>query len=191
MSIVSLVSGGLDSTVMALLISEIEIEQFPLFINYGQRSIEDEWLNCKQAFESLKLPTPYYLDVSSYGKMVPSGLTNKSLDVVEDAFTPGRNFLFLTLASSYAAVVKADSLAIGLLNEETAIFPDQSDIFLEKANEAINEALFNNLRVVTPLRDFYKQDVVTLAKNKNITQYYSCHTGGNVCGECIACKEYG
>lgn len=36
MAIVTLTSGGLDSTLMAVLTSQSNIQQFPLFVNYGQ-----------------------------------------------------------------------------------------------------------------------------------------------------------
>jgi 7-cyano-7-deazaguanine synthase in queuosine biosynthesis len=38
MSIVTLVSGGLDSTLVALLARDEGLEQYPLFVDYGQRA---------------------------------------------------------------------------------------------------------------------------------------------------------
>ena len=43
MAIVTLVSGGLDSSLMAVLANENGNKQFPLFINYGQLGFEQEW----------------------------------------------------------------------------------------------------------------------------------------------------
>ena len=42
MSIVTLVSGGLDSTLVAKLAQEEGLRQHPLFIDYGQRSRDRE-----------------------------------------------------------------------------------------------------------------------------------------------------
>ena len=48
-----------------------------------------------------------------------------------------------------------------------------------------------DIKILTPLRSFYKQDVVALAKEKKIFDTYSCHSGSKMpCGKCIACEEY-
>jgi len=78
-----------------------------------------------------------------------------------------------------------------LLKEETTIFPDQRDDFLVIAENSIAMALGRKIKIITPLRDFYKKDIVNLAKSKGITNYYSCHTGNDIpCGKCISCQEY-
>ena len=48
MSVVNLVSGGLDSTLIAVMMREEGIEQFPLFIDYGQRAAKREWDTCQE-----------------------------------------------------------------------------------------------------------------------------------------------
>ena len=49
MSLVTLTSGGLDSTLMVVLAKEEAVDQYPLFINYGQRSLKREWQACQLA----------------------------------------------------------------------------------------------------------------------------------------------
>ena len=47
------------------------------------------------------------------------------------------------------------------------------------------------IRIIVPLSDFRKADVVALATEKGIGPTYSCHFGDKVpCGMCIACKEF-
>jgi len=191
MSTVLLTSGGLDSTLMAVLAQESGITIYPLFIDYGQLSREKELTACRAAFKKLRLPQPEIVDVSGFGKFFPSGITNSKKHIIEDAFLPGRNFLFLLLGSAYAYKVNADAVAIGLLNEESSIFPDQTKAFIEKAEDAIAQALGTRILVLTPLISFTKADVVSLAKAKGIKGTYSCHGGfDNPCGVCIACKEF-
>ena len=48
MGIVTLVSGGLDSTLMSMLIREEGVPLFPLFIDYGQLAVSREWEACKR-----------------------------------------------------------------------------------------------------------------------------------------------
>ena len=50
MSVVPLVSGGLDSTLMSVLADDEGLTQYPLFIDYGQRSAAMEWQACRKLF---------------------------------------------------------------------------------------------------------------------------------------------
>jgi len=77
MAIVSLVSGGLDSSLMSLLAKENDNMLHPLFINYGQLSYEKEWLACQTMHHKYGLPIPKKMDIDGYGKTILSGLTSK------------------------------------------------------------------------------------------------------------------
>ena len=191
MSIVTLVSGGLDSTLVAKLSQEEGLRQYPLFIDYGQRSRDRELAACRRAMDDLGLPEPKVANLSGFGELIRSGLTDTTLHVVHDAFTPGRNMLFLLTAAAYAYKVDADAVSIGLLHESTSLFPDQSSAFLNEAENMITRCMGRTIRVLAPLADFYKADVVGLALEKGIQNTYSCHMGGEeACGMCIACNEF-
>jgi len=191
MSIVTLVSGGLDSTLLAKLAQEEGLNQFPLFIDYGQRSLALEFAACQRAMAHLQLPQPEVANLAGYGALIRSGLTDSSLRVREDAFTPGRNMLFLLTASAYAYQVEAEAVSIGLLHEDTSLFPDQTSSFLREAESMIETCMGRNIKVLAPLSKFHKIEVVELAENKGIRDTYSCHAGEEEpCGACIACREY-
>lgn len=191
MSIVILVSGGLDSTLVAKLAQEENLEIFPLFVNYGQISYAREFEACVTSMKKLALPPPKVANLSGYGKLIRSGLTDPSLRILEDAFTPGRNLLFLLTASAYAVQVGANAVSIGLLHEATTIFPDQTRKFLDEAERIIELTMGQKIRILTPLSEFFKRDVVALAENKGISGTYSCHFGKEQpCRKCIACKEF-
>ncbi|WP_417247425.1 7-cyano-7-deazaguanine synthase [Celeribacter sp.] len=191
MSIVVLVSGGLDSTLVARLAKEEGVNVYPLFVNYGQRSMRREFQACLMSMKAMNLPEPKIADLAGFGQLIRSGLTDSSLRVLEDAFTPGRNALFLLMASSYAYQMNADAVSIGLLSEETSLFPDQTKQFLSNAESFIEVALGRKISILAPLADFNKQDVVQLAAQKGIAGTYSCHVGGEIpCGKCIACLEF-
>lgn len=191
MSIVTLVSGGLDSTLVAHLAKEEGLRIHPLFVNYGQRALERELAACKRAMIKLELDNLQVADLSGFGALIRSGLTDPSQRIVEDAFTPGRNMLFLLVASAHAYKVGADAVSIGLLHEETALFPDQTSGFLREAESLISRIMGRELRVLAPLAAFHKDEVVALAKIKGIQGTYSCHMGEEEpCGNCIACNEF-
>jgi 7-cyano-7-deazaguanine synthase len=191
MSIVTLVSGGLDSTLMATLAKEEGIRQFPLFIDYGQISRSRELAACKYNLSQLGL-TPKVVELSGYGQLVSSGLTDPVKRVFEDAFTPGRNLLFLLVGSAYGYQVMADAVAIGLLHERASIFPDQTRAFIKRTEVLIGQALGKSLRIIAPLMAFSKGEVIRLAKARGIKNTYSCHAGTvPPCGVCVACREFG
>lgn len=191
MSIVNLVSGGLDSTLAGVITLEEGIEQFPLFIDYGQRAAEREWVACQAVHHKQGLPVPIRMDISGFGRIIASGLTNSDLDVKHDAFTPTRNFMFLLIGSAYAYQVGASAVAIGLLSERYSLFPDQRPAFTQQAESAICTALGRQIKIITPLFDFSKADVVKLARDKGVTGTYSCHVGSEEpCGRCISCLEF-
>ena len=190
MGIVSLVSGGIDSTLMSLIAHEEEITLFPLFINYGQLGVEKEWVACQRLHKKFGLPPVTYMDLSGFGKTISSGLTDRNLRINEDAFLPGRNLLFVLAGAAYACKVQANSVALGLLNPADHLFPDQTERFVEKCEKIIEIAIGSRILVLTPLIDFSKRDILVMAQTRGIEHTYSCHAGEDKpCGVCIACVE--
>jgi 7-cyano-7-deazaguanine synthase len=141
--------------------------------------------------EVIGLPTPKIAELNGYGQLIRSGLTDPTQRILEDAFTPGRNMLFLLTAAAYAYQVGADAVSIGLLNEASSLFPDQTSEFVRRSEDMISLCLGRKIRVLTPLSAFQKRDVVMLANSKGISSTYSCHAGAaEPCGACIACNEF-
>jgi 7-cyano-7-deazaguanine synthase len=191
MSVVTLVSGGLDSTLVSLLAREEGLEQYPLFIDYGQRARDKELAACRAVLARLGLPEPKVAELNGFGGLIRSGLTDPTLRVLEDAFTPGRNLLLLLMASAYAIQCGADAVSIGLLHEDASLFPDQTSAFLRQAEALLSASMGRSIRVIAPLAAFHKVDVVALAQEKGVVGTYSCHLGHDeACGACIACKEF-
>jgi len=190
MSLVTLVSGGIDSTLMALLAKREGLQQHPLFIDYGQLCAEREWNACRSVLREFRLPEPTRMDLNGFGRTIPCGLTSRRFRVNEDAFLPGRNLLFLVAGAAYAYSVNARAVAIGLLSERYKIFPDQTAIFLKGSNALLNASLGTDMKVVAPLMGLSKGEVLKLARKHGISRTYSCHSGGeHPCGRCISCQE--
>ena len=190
MGIVTLVSGGLDSTLMSLMAFEEGTPLYPLFINYGQLGADKEWEACKSVHEKHNMPLVTYMDLSDFGKNIPSGITDTELRINEDAFLPGRNLLFVLVGAAYAVTVQANSVAIGLLNPVNLLFPDQTREFVQEAEKVIEIAMGVHIEVLTPLIEFSKLDVIYMARDRGIEGTYSCHAGEDTpCGLCIACIE--
>jgi 7-cyano-7-deazaguanine synthase len=187
---VTLVSGGIDSTLMAVMANEERIRQHPLFIDYGQLSAKREWKACRSNHHKFGLPKPAYTNLGGFGKLIPSGLTDRRARINEDAFLPGRNLLFLLVGASYAYRVKANSVAIGLLSDTHRIFPDQTASFVNQCEALLKSAMDYKVKLVTPLMHLTKRDSIELARLRGITGTYSCHAGRDEpCGLCVSCKE--
>ena len=191
MSLVTLVSGGLDSTLMCFLAAEEGIELLPLFVDYGQLAATKELTACRNNFRDLGFPDPEIINLSGFGRTIKSGLTCESKDIFLDAFLPGRNMLFLLVGAAYAYQKNAKSVAIGLLREDAALFSDQTRQFLSMAEDLLGLILEHPIQVLAPLMSMTKAETVALAKAKGVSGTWSCHKGGpKPCGLCIACREY-
>ena len=189
MRVVTLSSGGVDSSVTMLLLKERNYSVFPLFVNYGQLSAEREWHACQSICKFLDLK-PERMDVQGFGKSIPSGITNRDCDVEKDAFLPTRNLLLLTLGAAYGYVKAAHVVAISLLSNP--IFPDQTKDFVQEAQKTISKALGVDVTILAPLISLDKSDTLRLARKYGlpVEDTYSCHLGGEKpCGRCISCQE--
>jgi len=190
MALVTLVSGGLDSTLMSLLAFEEGIKLYPLFLDYGQLGSSKEWRACQLLHKRYGLPKVTRMDVAGFGRVVPSGITNSRMRVNEDAFLPGRNMLFVLCGAAYACAVDANSVAIGLLNPEDRLFPDQTREFLDQCEVVIEVAMGRRISILAPLLQLRKRDILAMVKSRGVSGTYSCHAGGDKpCGECVSCLE--
>ena len=130
------------------------------------------------------------MDISGFGKLIPSGITNRDFNIESEAFLPTRNLLLLTLGAAYGYTKSAYVVAIGLLSNP--IFPDQTKEFIQEAQKTISTALGIDVSILSPLISLNKIDTIMLARKYGLPleHVYSCHSGTkNPCGYCISCKE--
>lgn len=192
MRVVSLVSGGIDSIVMAKILQRQGFDQLPLFVDYGQRTLDREWEACQAMCADIGLTPPLRIDLSGFGKVIPSGLTGPEGDYRASAFVPGRNLMFLVVAAGVGHARKIDTIAIGLLSSGPQSFPDQTEDFVLNANFALNSALGASIKILTPVNAYSKRQVIELAVELKLplSKTYSCHSGEQqYCGKCVPCRE--
>lgn len=189
MRVVALASGGLDSSLMCLLLKNRGFHIQPLFIDYGQLAGKREFEACQSLMDYLSIGGLEYMDISHFGKKIKSGLTTAEMDITKP-YLPNRNLLFLIAASSYAVVEGVPNVAIGLLS--THVFPDQTKEFIESAQATLQVALGTEMNILSPLIGLNKKDILRLAEHHNFPTHltYSCHMGNEKpCGRCISCVE--
>ncbi|NRF90824.1 7-cyano-7-deazaguanine synthase QueC [Paenibacillus frigoriresistens] len=208
---VIILSGGLDSTTCMGIAKEAGYELYPISFDYGQRhKIEIE--NAKQVAE--------HYGVSARHKIIKldflrdfggSALTDDNIDVpnVVDGLTegseeseipvtyvPGRNLLFLSIATSYAEVTGSEAIYIGVNALDYSGYPDCRPEFIHKVEEVIALATKvgvegKGITIETPLIDWTKARIVQEGLKIGVPYELttSCYNGkAEACGVCDSCR---
>jgi 7-cyano-7-deazaguanine synthase len=202
--IVALVSGGLDSLIVAGMARAAGYRLFALTIDYNQRH-RIELKAAARVAASLGAERHIVLpvDLTSFGG---SALTDAGIEVPKSGVEPGipvtyvpaRNSIFLSLALGWAEAIGAHDLAIGVNALDYSGYPDCRPGFIS-AFEAMAAAATKagdegrSFRVHTPLIAMSKGDIVRegLALGLDIGLSWSCYDPGSndmPCGACDSCR---
>ena len=214
---VVLFSGGQDSTVCLAWALKRFDQVSTIGFNYGQRhSIE---LECRQDvlnticdlndFDAKKLGDDTVLDVTTFGQISDTSLTRDvEIELAEtglpSTFVPGRNLIFLTLASAVAWRVNANVLVGGMCETDYSGYPDCRRDTLDAQASAISMGLDKPMAIATPLMYRSKADTFNMAKALGgeafvdliVETTHTCYLGdrtkrhdwGYGCGTCPACE---
>ncbi|MEO4017092.1 7-cyano-7-deazaguanine synthase QueC [Pseudomonas rossensis] len=193
-------SGGQDSTTCLIHALPMYDEIHCITFDYGQRhSAEIEV--AQQLSKQLGVKVHKVLDTSLLSELAISSLTRDHIPVarstvggVPDTFVPGRNILFLTLASIYAYQVGAEAVITGVCETESSGYPDCGDEFVKVLNNAIHLGMDYKVRIETPLMRLNKAETWALAdyhEQLDLIRFHTltCYNGimGSGCGDCDAC----
>lgn len=203
---ISVLSGGLDSTVATTFFAE-EYDIHAITFDYGQKSLDSEINASKQLCEKLGMKHTI-IDLKWLANLGTSALTSEieipqvnfedidnietSNDTANKVWVPGRNIVFSAIATSFAEGEEAEIIIVGWDKEEAATFPDNSKEFLDSFNDmiSIGTKTSNKIRIEAPLIDMNKKEIVELGKKINapFDISYSCYDGkNNHCGICESC----
>jgi len=188
MKVVCLASGGIDSSVLMLMLKNMGHEVFPLHVNYGQKSASMELGSFHKVCGFLEIK-PKVIDIPGIGEL-SIGMTKTDFSYTDNPLFPARNLLLLTIAAAYAYTKSIKVISIGSLSNST--FPDQTKEFMKNSETTLNTAIQGQLKILTPLIDLNKREVVDLARKYYLPLEitYSCYIGSsNPCGKCMGCKE--
>ena len=181
-TIIHLLSGGVDSTVLLYDLIGQDQRVHALMFDYGQaHSIELTYAtrHCERLgvlYTKMKLP-----------QLKGSVLT----DGKEGVVVPGRNIIFLSVALNLAIEAKADLITIGCNKDDEALFPDCRSAFIQAFNIMSMTAELP-VEICAPYLD--KPKAWVLANGQAIDcpteDTWSCYTAGPVpCGVCLACRK--
>ncbi|MBP1126059.1 MULTISPECIES: 7-cyano-7-deazaguanine synthase QueC [Pseudomonas] len=195
-------SGGQDSTT-CLIQALARYEQVHcITFDYGQRHVAEIEVAQRLA-KQLGATVHKVMDVSLLNELAISSLTRDNIPVPTESsgdglpstFVPGRNILFLTLASIYAYQVKAETVITGVCETDFSGYPDCRDEFVKALNKALALGMDYTLRLDTPLMWLNKAETWALADDLGQLelvrqQTLTCYNGviGDGCGNCIACE---
>lgn len=197
-----LMSGGLDSLVsLGLKKDELNID-LALTFNYGQKSFKEEieasskickYYDIKHEVITLDWLKAITNTALVSDKEIPAGEDLiLSEDTAKSVWVPNRNGLFLNIAGSFADSYGYDYILIGANKEEGQTFPDNTQEFIDSINEEFIYSTRKQPKVVAPLINYDKNDIVMLALKHGIPLEYtrSCYQGGERhCGICESCKR--
>jgi len=208
MKVVSLLSGGLDSSVTMSRLAIEGHEIFPLFIDYGQTSREREFEGAQSYLRKLSHEriNPLrrisadlsFLNTSLLGTKSVTRESDENFHTLSSKkidWVPARNIIFLSLAASYAESVDSRAVSIGAYKEdEMPPYPDSSPEFLESMQVSLSRGLYDsdNFQILAPFIDLFKWDTVAYANEHGlpIENTWSCYQNGTFhCGTCRNCTD--
>ena len=195
-----LLSGGLDSLVSLGLGIEKYGISLALTFDYGQKALDQEIATSKNICNYYKIEhkvikLDWLKDVTHTALVseneLPQGIDNPEQSA-KSVWVPNRNGLFLNIAGSFADGNDFDYIIIGANKEEGQTFPDNTQEFIDRINAEFEYSTQKHPKVVAPLINSDKNDIVKLALEHNIPLEFvrSCYDSGEKhCGNLHAFKK--
>jgi len=200
-SVVVLMSGGLDSAVLATACCRAGLDVVALTATYGQRH-DVEVAAARRIAASLGVRRHEHIDLPWLGRMSGSSLTTSAADGAGEpvtslsAYVPGRNLMMLAGALAVAESVGSRVVLAGATKDDVRAFPDCRPTFFEAVSQAatLGTLMGQNGRVVVeaPFSRLRKAQVVQLGSvlEAPMAMSHSCYApvDNSPCGVCAACS---
>jgi 7-cyano-7-deazaguanine synthase len=198
---VCLVSGGMDSCVTAAIAMRENEEIALLHVSYGQRTERRE----RQAFNDIAdfygVEKRLEVSIEYLAKIGGSSLTDKKIEVSEadlenteipTSYVPFRNANMLAIATSWAEVLRARSIYIGAVAEDSSGYPDCRPEFYAAFEKTVETGTKpeTNIKIKTPIIDLSKAEIVKkgIEIGAPLHLSWSCYRSEDAaCGTCDSC----
>jgi 7-cyano-7-deazaguanine synthase len=202
-----LCSSGLDSTYNLLKAKTEFSKTSVLFFDYGQKAYSQEYVHVKKLCETLnvdmtKLDLPWYRGVNSTLLSQATEITRFASVAEADAsgkpaeWVPNRNGVFASAAAAVAESRGHGSVVIGINREEAARYPDNTQEFMDRANDLFKISTLSHPKLVSYSVSMTKVEIFSGLMElsgqlgiKNIKEYiWSCYDSyEKMCGSCESC----
>src|SRR5687768_15723215 len=198
---ICLVSGGMDSCITAA-IAKAENEEIAfLHISYGQRTEKRERKAFNDIADFYKVEKRLEVSIEYLAKIGGSSLTDSSIEVSEadleskeipTSYVPFRNANMLSIATSWAEVLRANSIYIGAVAEDSSGYPDCRPEFYAAFEKAIESGTKpeTDIKIRTPIIQLSKAEIVRKGLESGAPLYlsWSCYRNEDLaCGTCDSC----
>ena len=195
-----LLSAGLDSLVALGSCKDKYGVDLALTFDYGQKAVKQEISASKKICEYYKIQhkvivLDWLKEITRTSLVSNENVPSVNLGTKESAslvWVPNRNALFLNIAASFADSFNYDYILFGANKDEAETFPDNTESFRSKISDLFQISTLAKPKVVAPLINFTKNDIVKVAMESNIPLEFvrSCYIGDEKhCGECESYKH--
>lgn len=187
-TIVHLLSGGLDSTVLAYDLVKQGVLVHAVLFNYGQIHVK-ELQYARRHCEALRIEKTEVELFRIKGLFLKNALVDGTQP---DLVVPYRNGVMLSIAAAIAASNNVQMVSYACNKDDQAEFPDCRWEFVESQNATL-KASKTDVEVVAPYIGLTKWQIVQRAKEIGAPweDTWSCYNPFNEqpCGKCSACNK--
>lgn len=193
-----LISGGLDSTVVAAYMSQEFDQSHFLFADYGQKTVDREKKSFFDLCEFYQPQSAEVIDLTWMRRIGTSALFEEETRLVsanrKHEYVPFRNACLLSAGVALAENVEATAVLIGSTAGDTTC-PDNSQAFLDAFQQVVREGTMTETEIdlVAPLINLDKTGVIELGLELGapLELSWSCHNNNQsiACGECTNCAS--
>ena len=200
MKIISILSGGMDSTTMTYSFLKEKNEVKAITFDYGQRH-KKEIEYAKRFCNDFKIEQKI-INLNSITQCLERSALTSNIEIPEGHYqdqnmrstvVPNRNMIMASIAAAWAISIKYDAIALGVHSGDHAIYPDCRLEFINALSYAILIGNYEKLYVLTPLLNFDKRNIakIGLDMGLNYDEYtWTCYKGlDQPCGKCGSCIE--
>lgn len=201
---VAIVSGGMDSVVLAHMLAHDGHDLHLLSFDYGQRHAKE--LQYAQHHARILDATHHVVDLANITRLLHgSSLTTPDVavpdghyaaDTMRITVVPNRNAMMLNVAAAYATSIGAQHVATGVHGGDHYIYPDCRPEFIKAVDASITLGTLGfshkAFSVLAPFLHQTKADIVRVGAQLGVdfSMTWSCYKGGDVhCGSCGTCFE--
>jgi len=191
----------MDSCVTAAIASNDNDSLAFLHANYGQRTENRELQSFHDIADHYKVQEKLIIDMTHLNSIGGSCLTDRNIAVpdanlentqIPISYVPFRNANILSAAVSWAEVIKANSIYIGAVEEDSSGYPDCRKSFYDAFEKTISEGTRpeTHIKIITPIIELGKKDIVSkgIALNAPLHLTWSCYKMEDTpCGKCDSC----
>lgn len=205
--VVSVLSGGLDSTIVTYTLVEKygKDNVIALSFNYGQShsvELEKATITCQKLGIAHKI-----LDISFLGEVIKnvsalSVTSTVTMPTIEQVlgepqpltYVPARNAIIFFIAASFAESNDAIYVFNGLQVHDEYSYWDTTTEFVKRINSVLELNRKNNIKLISPFVNFSKKVEIEVGKELNVPwiDTWTCYDGehgSGACAKCPSCSE--